>query len=60
MQLLCVEMAEAGEGGVGERGRVKQNENKRAIKMLGERRTETGSLLLCDLRLAGPVISPSL
>lgn len=28
--------------------------------MLGERRTETGSLLPCDLKLAGPVISPSL
>lgn len=43
-----------------ERVTVKQRENKRAIKMLGEQRTETGSLLPCDLRLAGPVISPSL
>lgn len=57
---MC-EMAKAREGASrGERHSKKWRENKRAIKMLGERRTETGSLLSCDLRLAGPVISPSL
>lgn len=57
---MC-EMAKAREGASrGEPHSKKWRENKRAIKMLGERRTETGSLLPCDLRLAGPVISPSL
>lgn len=56
---MC-EMAEAREGTSRGERHSKNRENKRAIKMLGERRTETGSLLPCDLRLAGPVISPSL